>query len=119
MREGVARFVLGVLAKMVVSAAANVRDGAREAAKIQWGKELSHELNLGVSVDQVRYCVQKMDDEADAVFDKVEQGVDRPSRRISTMGGPRRQQKQRKAKVEKRRVWRLRRPTIRARSRRR
>ena len=43
-------------------------------------------------------AVQKMDDEADAVFDKVEQGFTHLSRRISTMGGPRRRQKQRKAK---------------------
>ena len=94
-REGVASAAARP-AKMVVSAAANVRDGAREAAKIQWGKELSHELNLGVSA--IKSAVQKMDDEADAVFDKVEQGFTHLSRRISTMGGPRRQQKQRKAK---------------------
>ena len=77
------------------NAAANVRDGARasarEVSKIDWGKEMKHELSLagqsiagaGQSVSTAfKASLQAMDDEADAVFDHVENGLRSFSRRL-------------------------------------
>ena len=95
LREGVAAAAAKPV-KLVSSAAANVRDGAREASKIHWRKEFAHELvtagqsiqSAGHSIQGVlKSAVQAMDDEADAVFDGVEQGFRTISRRLSVVGG--------------------------------
>ena len=94
LREGVAAAAAKPV-KLVSSAAANVRDGAREASKIHWRKEFTHELktagetiqSTGNSIQGVfKSAVQAMDDEADAVFDGVEKGFQAISRRLSTVG---------------------------------
>lgn len=83
-----AKIVAAKPAKLVASAASNVersvkevtsnvQQGVKDASKINWPKEVRHEIvTAGMTLQQAaKSIVQQVDDEADSVFDAAEQSI--------------------------------------------